>query len=244
MDKTTKPVEEKKPVETQKPVEQEKPAEVKKVEPKKEEPAAAAPAASSASSSSSALTWIIVILVFLALIAGGIFLGLGAERQYGTALLTKLPKNLVTKWLISNPEPTPMIALEFKPSPKTTPATGSALLKTTPTGGEEPTPPADELAESAYILSFSNTRKLVTDDLTALTPWELKVARNEIYARHGRPFVSKDLSCYFAKQAWYTIDPEYTDKSLSSLEVANAVFILDYENETGSPVMNKDGGCK
>ncbi len=114
---------------------------------------------------------------------------------------------------------------------------------------EEPTPPSDaKIPQSSnqneYVLPFSNSRKIVRDDLTGLTEWQLKVARNEIYARHGRSFVHQDLSCYFKKQSWYEIDPNYTENKLSSLETSNAVFILNYEKEINSLLINKDTGCK
>lgn len=230
MEQEKKPVEKKEQVETQTPTPEEAPEELKKDTPKQ-------------TSSSSALFFIVAGLVFLVLLAGAIVLGQRAERMYGNEIIKKLPQSIVTKWLTA--EPTPMIALEFKPSPTSIPeTTGSALLKKpSPTDSVAPTPPSDANA-SAFILPFSNTRKVTVEDVTDLAPWELKVARNEIYARHGRPFVSKDLSCYFARQAWYTIDPAYTDKSLSSLETANAVFILNFEKETGSPVASTDGGCE
>jgi flagellar basal body-associated protein FliL len=97
--------------------------------------------------------------------------------------------------------------------------------------------------EGEYILPFSNIRAVVTADLEDLTPWELKVARNEIYARHGRPFVHQDLTCYFAQQPWYQIDQNYQEDNLSELEVSNAVFILNYEKANNSPLINKDSGC-
>ncbi|NMB70122.1 YARHG domain-containing protein [candidate division WWE3 bacterium] len=107
------------------------------------------------------------------------------------------------------------------------------------------TAPPDEVAiAEVYILPFSNTKALSIEDLEGLSPLELKTARNEIYARHGRAFVHKDMSCYFAKQAWYSIDPEYTDSNLSNLEISNVTTILDYEKSIDSNVMNVDSGCK
>jgi hypothetical protein len=107
------------------------------------------------------------------------------------------------------------------------------------------TAPSDEgTITEVYILPFSNTRALSTEDLVGLSPLELKTARNEIYARHGRAFVHKDMSCYFAKQAWYSIDPDYTDSNLSKLESLNVTTILDYEKSINSNVMNVDSGCK
>lgn len=95
-----------------------------------------------------------------------------------------------------------------------------------------------------YVLPFSGTRIVNNDDLAGLTPWELKVARNEIYARYGRSFVHKDLSCYFAKQSWYSIDPDYSDVRLSKIDVKNASLILNFEKSINSPLVAKDSGCK
>ena len=113
----------------------------------------------------------------------------------------------------------------------------------------EPTPPMDtELSqapdEEGFILPFSNSRSITREDLTGLTEWQLKIARNEIYARHGREFVHQDLSCYFDKLPWYKIDPEYSENKLSPLEISNATFILNYEKEINSSLIDKDTGCK
>ena len=48
-----------------------------------------------------------------------------------------------------------------------------------------------------YILPESNTRLYSTAELSILTASELRIARNEIYARHGRRFASADLQAYF-----------------------------------------------
>lgn len=94
-----------------------------------------------------------------------------------------------------------------------------------------------------YIILDSNSRVISESELYNLTPWELKVARNEIYARHGRPFVHKDLQCYFATKSWYSEDSNFSESSLSTTEVKNISIILDYEKETNSPMLGKDSGC-
>jgi len=111
------------------------------------------------------------------------------------------------------------------------------------------TPPPDTKKsqvsdQGEYILPFSSSRAIAREDLKGLNHWQLKVARNEIYARHGRNFVHQDLACYFKKQSWYAIDPNFTEDQLSRLETSNAVFILNYEKEVSSPLINKDSGCK
>ena len=135
--------------------------------------------------------------------------------------------------------------IEIRIDPKDTTTITSSLNRPS----IQPTPPRDtelvqKLDEKDYILSFSNSRKITRDDLVGLTDWQLKVARNEIYARHGRAFVHQDLSCYFHELAWYEIDSEYSENLLSPLEVSNAVFILNYEKEINSSLIDKDTGCK
>jgi len=94
-----------------------------------------------------------------------------------------------------------------------------------------------------YIISGSDARVISKSELTNLNAWQLKVARNEIYARHGRPFVHKDLQCYFAKKSWYSEDPNFSESSLSATENKNVATILAYEQEIGSGLLQTDSGC-
>jgi hypothetical protein len=94
-----------------------------------------------------------------------------------------------------------------------------------------------------YIISDSNTRLISKSELVNLTPWQLKVARNEIYARHGRPFVHEDMQCYFAKKSWYKSSDNFSESMLSSTENKNVATIQAYEKETDSPLASKDSGC-
>ena len=116
-------------------------------------------------------------------------------------------------------------------------------------GKDEPAPPQEdsgseqkdtpETETDHYIIPYSNTRYLTENDLRGLSEWELKLARNEIYARHGRRFKDPALQEYFDAQSWYTglYDPEDFDKNhsdeLSDLEKWNAEFILQYEKDHG-----------
>jgi len=94
-----------------------------------------------------------------------------------------------------------------------------------------------------YVISDSATRVLAESDLTSLSDWQLKVARNEIYARHGREFVHKDLQCYFAKKGWYKVDSNFSESSLSTTETKNVATILAYEQKINSSLYQTDSGC-
>ncbi len=99
------------------------------------------------------------------------------------------------------------------------------------------------IPSSQYIFPDSDKNIISQEELKTLSEWQLKVARNEIYARHGRPFEHQDLQCYFEKTAWYQVNPEYSDQTLSSIETTNIDTILEYEKEINSSYLNYDSGC-
>ena len=91
-------------------------------------------------------------------------------------------------------------------------------------------------AEDDYVLPDSDKALLTNADLDGLTQEELRIARNEIYARHGRTFNDPQLQAYFNACDWYegTISPsDFQDSSLSDLERANRALIVAYEEEKG-----------
>lgn len=91
-----------------------------------------------------------------------------------------------------------------------------------------------------YVLPNSSSHTYSAGELSHLTDWELYLARNEIYARHGREFHNDDLQRYFNGQSWYTpvYSPEDFDARsgsiLSSVEQKNAATILSIEQSRGS----------
>lgn len=92
---------------------------------------------------------------------------------------------------------------------------------------------AEEEDSDQYVFPESDTRKLTKTDMEGLSKTELRIGRNEIYARHGRRFTDQTLQEYFDGMDWYvgTIDPDDFDETqyLSKLERRNANFIKKYE---------------
>lgn len=87
-----------------------------------------------------------------------------------------------------------------------------------------------------YILPNSSTEYLTKAHLEGLTAEECRLARNEIYARHGRMFNDASLQAYFESFDWYypTIPAEDFEESiLNEYEVANRDLIVEYEMEQG-----------
>ncbi len=137
--------------------------------------------------------------------------------------------------------------LAGKFSSQTKKASPSPVVTVTVTASATPTATSSLSTSKAisgdYVISDSNSRLIKEAELVNLTPWQLKVARNEIYARYGRPFVHKDLQCYFATKSWYHVDENFSESMLSTLENKNVATILAYEEKINSPLLQKDTGC-
>lgn len=91
-------------------------------------------------------------------------------------------------------------------------------------------------ANCEYILPDSDSRYLTEDDLTGLNAEQCRLARNEIYARHGRRFVDAGLQRYFDSCSWYsgTVDPaDFSDSVFNEYERANSRLIVEYERAHG-----------
>lgn len=89
-------------------------------------------------------------------------------------------------------------------------------------------------ATDSYVIPTSSQKLLTEADLAGLTKAQLDLARNEIFARHGRVFKRQELQKYFESKTWYKKNASYNYTNdylnLSDIEVKNAKFILAYEN--------------
>lgn len=94
----------------------------------------------------------------------------------------------------------------------------------------EPTPTPE--MNDDYILPESDSRYYAEADIMHLTQEELRLARNEIYARKGRKFQDAALQEYFNSKSWYhgTIDADdFTQDMLNKYEKQNAITISTFE---------------
>lgn len=91
-----------------------------------------------------------------------------------------------------------------------------------------------EETEQQYILPNSASQYLSESDLEGLDAMTLRLARNEIYARHGRKFDDPNLQSYFDSCSWYigTISPnDFQESILNKYEIANRDLIVAYEQK-------------
>jgi len=80
--------------------------------------------------------------------------------------------------------------------------------------------------------------RLSNADLENRDPWELRIMRNEIFARHGYIFKLPELRDYFMRQSWYVPRSEDVTNSLSPVEKENIELIKRYEEYIGSKYRN------
>ena len=98
-----------------------------------------------------------------------------------------------------------------------------------------------ETVSSEYILPNSATEYITREQLANLDINYLCLARNEIFARHGRSFITPEISAYFESKSWYTA--QYSGEEfdammyriLSEVEFANIELIKTVEAERGNP---------
>ena len=101
---------------------------------------------------------------------------------------------------------------------------------------ESVTVPSTFAMNSEFILPDSSIRVLDKSELAGFTAEQCRLARNEIYAKHGRMFDDAGLQNYFNSRSWYhgTIPADrFSDTMLSDIEIQNRNLIIAYEKEVG-----------
>ena len=84
-------------------------------------------------------------------------------------------------------------------------------------------------AGNGFVFEDSDTRILSEYDVQGMPAKALRLAINEIYARHGRIYETTDLKEYFSSQPWYSpissSDNFDEDKVFNSIEKENIKFL-------------------
>ena len=88
-------------------------------------------------------------------------------------------------------------------------------------------------------MQFFENRTISEQMLHGLSLHELRLLRNEIYARHGRMFRAEWLQQYFFFQPWYNPDENFKDEQLSGNDKLNVETIVKYENKLHQELSTK-----
>lgn len=90
---------------------------------------------------------------------------------------------------------------------------------------------ATTFANGGDILPDSDTKAIKESTLSNLSDWELRAARYEISARHGKEVYSEDMKDYFEGKSWYHPDEDFDSSMLSETEKDNIELLYDCELE-------------
>lgn len=166
-----------------------------------------------------------------------ILASVGGAALIGIALLLLLPK-------MSREQSEKLEA----PTVVTTEEIVTTVMETEPLE-TEPSPYMDVTFDSdyvdfkipacGYIIEDSGYRRISEYELVDMTEHECSIARNEIYARHGRRFKSEKVQDYFDHMPWYYgyIEPDEFDRNikayLTQVEIDNVFTISSFEDKKG-----------
>jgi hypothetical protein len=82
--------------------------------------------------------------------------------------------------------------------------------------------------------------KLISEQmLHGLSLNELRLLRNEVYARHGRQFQAPWLSQYFFSQPWYQPKDDFKDEEVTGPDKQNVETIVAYEKKIHDELATK-----
>ncbi|MDO8685195.1 MAG: YARHG domain-containing protein [Clostridiales bacterium] len=100
------------------------------------------------------------------------------------------------------------------------------------------------------VLPGSFHRLLTEEDIDGLTPEQLDIMRNGIYAKYGRVFEEPELDRYFSSMQWYVKNLDFKEEDMSISDGKNADIIAQrslemkkfYDMiENGSTVLDMNG---
>jgi len=90
----------------------------------------------------------------------------------------------------------------------------------------------DNNGKAAEDENAPEQRLLKETELEGKSKKELRLMRNEIFARYGRIFKSKDLTQHFSAQSWYSPQHKDVEKMLTEIDRKNVALIQSFEQKT------------
>lgn len=106
-------------------------------------------------------------------------------------------------------------------------------LSSVETGSITAYAPPEPAVDQGTVFPVSDRVALTADDVKDLDAATLRLARNEIFARHGMIFNDPVMTAHFGKFDWYR--PRASEVRLSALEQGNIELIRRYEMLASAP---------
>jgi hypothetical protein len=151
---------------------------------------------------------------------------------YGNAILIAPLNEARDKALFFTPmgygDPMPDLPADVeKDNESASSASASSSASSASSSAASPATPSGD-----YVLAESSTRTYTKSELARLSDYELFIARNEIYARHGYSFKTAKFRNYFRKKSWYK-EGGFSTSDLNSIEWYNMNLLKQMEKEYG-----------
>ena len=101
-----------------------------------------------------------------------------------------------------------------------------------PPGYPPPAPPPPPTPQAAWggRWPWTSERLIRPGELMPLSPWDLELMRNEIYARHGWIFNRADLRSYFEGQPWYRPRGDLSNREQANRRVEAELSPIERRN--------------
>lgn len=96
--------------------------------------------------------------------------------------------------------------------------------------------PEPEMDPLEYFIVYSNETYFSLEDIEGFDADQCRIARNGVYARHGRKFKDQALTDYFSQYSWYTPTVEsdnFSESVLNEIEKANLTLVIEFEEMQG-----------
>ncbi len=151
-------------------------------------------------------------------IAAG-FIRKAARLDRSDKEINQLKQEIELSLVLASQKAAAQVPAAVQPSP------AAAVQPAEPAHAEEPQKHDD--CDNTFF--FASDQHLTPADLAGKGKNELRLMRNEIYARHGRVFTTQDLNDYFGKKCWYAPNTSYSDSTLSTVELQNIALLKGAE---------------
>ena len=92
-------------------------------------------------------------------------------------------------------------------------------------------------SDLSFILPNSNVTELTDEEIAKLSNDDLRLAINEMYARHGYKFKGEDLQKYFDAKSWYKNEGKNEDTvkaEFSEIEMKNMIKLTKERSKRGN----------
>lgn len=120
------------------------------------------------------------------------------------------------------------------------PATPPAIVQQ-PTLPQENNYESDILLTGSEIIPDSDVRRITDDELENMELFQLNLAKNEIFARHGYVFKDSLLQEYFSSREWYYKDTDFNGEFNTEVEKENVERIaVEEESRKQQPSKFED----